>query len=185
MSLLNDRNKIVLTDAERTEVARQYRMFCNDVHVYGSSIPSANDCRRYRHHSDPERGVFKCRIDGIRSPYFAYKISYMHVKGYKVKPTRRLYGISHICGKTACINVDHMIIEPSSINNKRRICHDWISNLLTKINNKKHIKNLQEGQITVDIINVAYKEYYTHYTDDDLHKCIHTENPCFINRIKQ
>ena len=184
MSFVNDRNRIMLTESEQTEVSKQFRRFCNNVHVYGSSIPSTNNCRRYTHHSDPERNVFHCTINGTRSPYFAYKVAYMHTKGYKVKPTRRLLGISHICGKTSSINVEHMVVEPLSINIQRRICHDWINNLLIKINNKMSIDDIQEGQITVDIINNAYKEYYTHYTDDDLHECIHTDNPCFINRIK-
>jgi len=182
---INQRNKVVLNEQEKAEVKREFNRFCKDIHVYGNkSQPSKdNDCRRFKRHSNPEKNIFECTIDGKRVPYFAYKVAFMHHNGYFIKTTRRCLGISHICGKQSCINIKHMIIEPNTINNERRTCHNWISDLLTKINNKERI-NLQQGKITVNIINQAYQQYYPNYNVNNLHYCNHNDHPCFINRIR-
>lgn len=188
-SYITVRNRVNLEPQEIIEVQREYNKFCDNVQVYGDPEATLqqsgqNDCYRFKYHTVAGKNIFYCDIDGKRQPYFAYKVSFMQHNGYYIKTGRRRLGISHICGKKSCINIKHMKIEPNSINNERRTCHDWISDLLKKINNNQRIEFTTKGQITVDIINQAYQQYYPDFDVNDLHHCRHTDNPCFINRIK-
>ena len=87
------------------------------------------------------------------------------------------YCISHQCGDTLCINVDHYLVELKTINvNERTKCHSAIRRWLNKnrdivVSNSQYSVRrckLAKGTLIID-------------ANDKEHVCNHREHPCFVS----
>ena len=162
---------------EKSEFEREYNKLRNNVHQYESSNTHIQPCLRIK---DPIK-VYEAVSDW----YPAYKISFIHHKGYwpnkPIRESRAIKEISHICGNaensevSLCIEISHMNLETHNYNIGRRSCHSFIRKYVPKY---RHYESVQtRGTIYVNKLAIQINKL----KKINLKKrCTHIPK-CFIN----
>ena len=169
-----------LNTPELTAFEEEYNKISNNVFKYGYYGSTDNNIRPCIRVKDATK------IHEVISMWYpAYKVSYIHNKGYfPNKPLRELREkkeISHICGNaenteiSLCIEITHMNLETHKYNISRIKCHDFIRKQVPKYRHYTQVKTL--GTIYV---NKLARQINKVKKFNIKKRCSHTPK-CFIN----